>query len=209
MKGILFKPDMIKAIIEDRKTQTRRVIKPQPPAKFNGKRPNMFHNVLLFMDENDRSLGLDECYEVHPRYKFTEKLYIKEPCNVWEALHGDWMITYYEIPPGTYTPISRTAYPPEEWIRKHLVTASQEYTARTMPAWAARYFIEITDIWAQKLQAISYEQITAEGVDTGQDIHFQELWDSINKPRYDWESNPWVWVYSFTKVDNSKIPHSS
>jgi len=200
MKGILFKTDMIKAIIDGGKTQTRRVIEPQPPTKFNGQRPAMFHNVLLFMDENDRSLGLDECYEVHPRYEFTEKLYIKESANIYDDT-ADWQVRYSD---DSFT----KAFPPEEWIAKHYADFLVPYTARTLPAWAARYFIEITDIWAQKLQAISYEQITAEGVDTGQDVHFQELWDSINKPPYDWQSNPWVWVYSFTKVDkpNSTLP---
>ena len=189
MQGIMFKPEMIRAIVESRKTQTRRVIKPQPPTKFNGRKPDMHHGVLLFMDENDHSLGLDLCYEMHPRYDFAEKLFIKEGCTVWEGIL-DWEIVYDDH-------TTKRIFPPEDFIRNHLINTTQEYTKRTMPAWAARHFIEIIDVCAQKLQDISYEQITAEGVETGQDVHFQELWDSLNKPPFDWKTNPWVWVYTF------------
>ena len=75
-----------------------------------------------------------------------------------------------------------------------------------MPKRAARCWLRITDIRVERVQSISDEDITAEGCEpeicnSAWDM-FCSLWDSINAKRgYSWESNPWVWVVVFERVD--------
>jgi len=91
-----------------------------------------------------------------------------------------------------------------------------------MPAWAARYFIQITDVRAERLQEITEIDALNEGAEAwyktapntdgagyiwdskGHVMGFARLWDTINKPPYDWQSNPWVWRYEF-KVSKNKL----
>ena len=96
-----------------------------------------------------------------------------------------------------------------------------------MPAWAARTFLKITDVRAERLQEITEDDALAEGIEISsweccitpfknyskrkEDQHpnngfssapssYKSLWDSINKD-YQWESNPWVFRYEFEKVE--------
>ena len=70
-----------------------------------------------------------------------------------------------------------------------------------MPAWAARHFIKILSIRAERLQEITDKNADAEGFYDSQDsvrstVRFMDFWDSINKD-YPFESNPWVFRYEF------------
>ena len=78
-----------------------------------------------------------------------------------------------------------------------------------MPKWAARIWLEITDVRVQRLQDISEEDAMAEGVDwrdyaglaskTARKL-FADLWESING-KDSWHANPWVWVYEFKRAE--------
>jgi hypothetical protein len=83
-----------------------------------------------------------------------------------------------------------------------------------MPRWASRLTLEITGVRVERLQDISPDDVSAEGVPpgcgpprdgtrltaAGRRMVFAELWDSINAKRgYDWDSNPWVWVIQFER----------
>jgi len=195
MKGILFKPEMIKAIIEDRKTQTRRVIK---LPKTSGQPIVKCEDCGDWAWQNNQGFW-HHLSNLKPRYQIGEVVYVKEGCTVYEALYGDWCVIYDDD-------TERTIYPPEVFILKHLIDSTQEYTARTMPAWAARYFIKIKDAKAERLQEITWQEMIAEGAPyiPNHIIGFRELWNSINKPPYDWQSNPWVWVYEFNKVKHGE-----
>lgn len=78
-----------------------------------------------------------------------------------------------------------------------------------MPREAARLFLKVRGVWVEQLQSISSYDAMREGmeVDIFRDEYdpvelFQETWDAINAKRgCGWESNPWVWVYTFERVD--------
>jgi hypothetical protein len=84
---------------------------------------------------------------------------------------------------------------------------------RLMPKWAARLWLEVIEVRAERVQDISEVDAIAEGVDAvsmaavprqatmNRRSDFKQLWDSINAKRgYGWDANPWVWRIAFRKV---------
>jgi len=201
MEGIMFKPEMIWAIIEGRKTQFTRVIKPQP------KRINDDFDGTWEWKEKGHyydDLTLASMLRENARYQVGEVVYIKEAfCPECYKIDG--------VEDACY---KIDEYDPES-IPTYIDCLELKWESPLfMPAWAARYFIVITDVEVQKLKDISLPECEAEGFafmgldagcsacDTeshsyfGSRIHFAEYWDSIN-PKYPWESNPWVFAYTF------------
>jgi len=233
MKGILFKPWKIKAIAEsspDRELQTRRVIKPQPDMglpEFDGYSHitvGKFHPTKI--DKDGEEYPGDEIFGAYTddgewgwkaRYQVGETVYVKEVHyrygkwvkngltktrkQRWEfkplpelrisSIKGVQSFRYYDNPPDGVKPNS---YRKEGWYKR---------SPLFMPEWAARYFITITDVRAERLQEISRDNILAEGIypfPYHNKTEFKNLWNSINKD-YPWESNPWAFAYSFKRVE--------
>lgn len=183
--GILFTPDNIRAIREGRKTQTRRVINPQPETNAEG-------GALVPL----RPSG--------PYGWIGDRLYVKEG-----------VITHASIPQlvGYYMDGCRVT---EHWEKR--------LTAMFMPKWAARTWLEITEVRVERVQQISNEDARAEGIpqssaeatafgffdNTTTPGHewdnrtsaenYGNLWDSINGKKHPWAANPWVWALTFKLV---------
>ena len=197
MKGMLFKPESIQAIPEGRKTQTRRVIKPQPDLglpefdRYSHITVGKYHPTKI--DKEGEEYAGDEIFGAYTDdgewgwkcpYPVGETVYLKE--TYWADLQG-----------GVWGYKSDMEWPSQN-------CAGKGVSALFMPEWAARYFVKIVAVRAERLQEITYGDCIAEGLDMtdvdyipGWDISkFKSLWDSINKD-YQWESNPWVWVYTF------------
>lgn len=196
MKGILFKPDMIQAIIEGRKTQARRVIKPQPKHILDQHRITLEELTSLY-------IMADNCASQKARFQAGETVYIKE------AWYADKRFDH--LKPKDIPLYSCIGYPlrdiKPDWGGKlrSPMFLRQEF---------ARYFLKILDVRAERLQEITLPDCESEGFalvgyycgcpacDTknhsyyGGRNHFKEYWNSINKD-YPWESNPWVFTYTF------------
>lgn len=130
-----------------------------------------------------------------------------------EDHHGNWVTSNQE----RYDQLS------EKFEAEEVEGRDVWYPSIHMPKEACRIFLKVTNVRCERLQDISEEDAIAEGViqhsdygSTGyvdyrnRDVaktdidavwSFQTLWDSINAKKHPWESNPWVWVYDFERVE--------
>lgn len=200
MKGIMFKEPLFNAILAGQKTQTRRVIRENCncPWYHNtllgewalSKCHGIIDGVLKFDIQTDVDDYTTEYYK--PRYKVGEVVYLKEPYEITTGYSDNRVIYKFDNDPE---------FKQVKWANKMF-----------MPRQYARYFIKITNVRVERLQEIGYLDIYAEGFDqslyesqrepVGVDMDMLEqdwvtLWNSINKPPFDWATNPWVWVYEF------------
>lgn len=241
-KPIIFRGDMVRAILEGRKTVTRRVIKPQPMRMLGSKAPggSMFwtpkKKVLKSL-----SIVKDTGEIIHDD-AFVQAV-MKVPHVIWSAAYG---------PEGALDGMGSWRAGMHAWVREtwallplfddmrpsrlpapkglDLFWKADGHQTRYwktepgkwrpsifMPRWASRITLEILDVRAAQLHAITEKDARAEGVEgrvpdprwtrNGQALEdcldyrnpFIELWNSINgkKPGLDWKSNPWVWRVAF------------
>ena len=188
---ILFSTPMVQAILNGRKTQTRRVINPDLIQHW-------FDEPIL--DEKEKLL--------YSRKKVGDRLWVRETwCNTW-PFDG------HKCEDG---PCYKAT---DDGECGAAITGQKWTTSIHMPHWASRITLEIVNVRLERVKEISEKDAEAEGVcatvvattrtdDNGDSVEiltaiapFSELWDSINAKRgYGWDANPWVWVIEFKKVD--------
>lgn len=205
MKGICFIEPLHNKTVKKIKIQTRRIVNPQPLEIVCS---TIIDNELLFetRDNNDASVFLK------PRYNIGEILYLKEPYKKWtrglsEGRHTSILYKYGEKMPCNKVGLAGSSYY-TDWKNKLF-----------MPASAARHFIKITSVHAERLQNISNEDCIREGIvfdgalyingfDKIQYIEpraaYKALINSING-KNTWDNNPWVWVYDYELVDRKEV----
>jgi hypothetical protein len=221
-RPILFSGEMVRTILEGRKTQTRRVIKPQPdPQGDNG---GLLREIVPSLLANRGDL-----FDV--RYDGDNPRAIRCP----HGQPGDllWVrethITGHEVIDGDlqYCDENGAELPLKVWYRADnepfFWTDDEGWRTEKvpwkpsihMPRWASRITLEITGVQVERLQEISIDDVLAEGIsevtdgphgnqywreDTG--FRFADLWDLINgsKKNGSWNDNPWVWVISFRRI---------
>ena len=189
MKPILFSGEMVRAILDGRKTQTRRVIKPQPSA---GVRRSVF--VLSGLEDgHGREL---RC----PYGRPGDTLWVRE---TWQAVSGNDRARHIMTHPR----------PDRGWLEYAATPRADEpaYKWRPsihMPRWASRITLEVTGVRVERLQDISEADAWAEGCEGYDDDvtggksgyrEYCELWEKING-KGSWDLNPWVWVVEFKGV---------
>lgn len=210
MKGILFRPELIKAIVEGRKTVTRRTsgldeINKEPDRwTYHEECSSPKLGRFTFFYDNQKPYNRQTAIvTIKPRYLPGETVYIKE---AW-AEFGD---TVEAVRNGDLTPseardyiIYKMNHP--DWIGiLRDMNNGHPWSVKSplfMPEWAARHFLLITDVRAERLQEITLSDIYDEGIDVVPSYDridaYKKLWDSIN-PKYPYSSNPWVFRYEFT-----------
>lgn len=200
-RPILFNEGMVRAILEGRKTQTRRVVKPQPDFVTDERWPARF-------TPQDADLGrlgkVISCRYGQPG----DRLWVRETTK--EDVPGSVSLAIYD---ADYAHVMDESGAHAEWWYSKPVCPSIH-----MPRWASRITLEITDIRVERLQDISGEDSAAEGV-TGPigssraygvvtkqfaRDQFMRLWESINGPD-SWHLNPWVWVIEFERIDQKGV----
>ena len=203
---ILFNGDMVRAILDGRKTVTRRLIKPKQligilPDKCKNGMPEKFLKEKKYMfkpycDMTDTEL-IKTSY--NPPYQPGDILYVRE---TWSEGYEEGTYIYRAsdklagLP--TFKESSKLIYHP----------------SIHMPKEAARIWLKVTDVRVERLQEITSEQICREGVEVeyphvlnGEEKRyaFSTLWNSTIKKsdtdRYGWDANPWVWIIEFERCE--------
>ncbi|MCJ7669550.1 MAG: hypothetical protein MUO61_03415 [Dehalococcoidia bacterium] len=207
MKGILFRPEIWQAELEVLKhgeAQTRRVIKPQPDMglpeydRYSHINVGKYHPTKIGKDgeeyPGDEIFGAytdDGEWGWRCPYQVGEVVYVKEAWATFKALDNIPIVRIKDA----------TIFYAEDFGKSGCT--GKHRSPIHLPERFARSFIKITDVRAERLQEISEGDAQDEGVtyydDNAVDV-FMELWGSIN-PKYPWESNPWVFVYSFIRVE--------
>lgn len=198
MKPILFNTEMVRAILDGRKTVTRRVVKSQLPENVVE-----IHNVdpigYLMFKTSDRLL--DGWNNRKAPYCKGDALWVRETFRT--DAYVDGRVEYRATPTCEEKVEEYDA--PARWI-----------PSIHMPKEAARIFLQVTDIRVERLQEITEEQAIKEGCyhgplfEGGEEdeitakSQFISLWESTIKKQdldtYGWDANPWVWVIEFERI---------
>lgn len=196
---ILFSTPMVQAILNGTKQQTRRVIKPQPLFVAD---PN-----VPFKTADADPKGIIKCPYGQPG----DRLYAKEAIKRIDWADGIPGIAYVADDEPVWD-MTR----PCQWVWKN-----KSLPSMYMPKNIARIWLEVTDVRVERLQDITEEDVRAEGIERGTTYYYGEphkikgspkcyntakeafagLWNSLAKPDYTWNDNPYVWVIEFKKVE--------
>ena len=208
IKPILFNTEMVRAILDGRKTCTRRLVRFLP-----GENPQwtgyIRDGLMLYNGRNETCI-------IKAPYQPGDILYVREtwcmlPVN--EAGHIRGHSVYYYKADGDLRP--------EGWRGKWKPSIH-------MPKEAARIWLKVTDVRVERLHEITNEGALREGaqgircdhvaigehgctdcMNTGwiepPQVEFMQIWDSTIKKsdldRYGWDANPWVWVIEFERCE--------
>lgn len=217
---ILFSTDMVKAILDGRKTQTRRVIKPQPYFEdtigcFNWVRGEYWHKNHAMAQFADSIEATKYMYKMCPYGQVGVRLWVREAHKLTkETINGElWVKAEYRFEYDGDKTVRRFKWDDIPKTQRQRLSKIKTWgkwrPARFMYEFLARVWLEITGVRVERLQEISEEDAKAEGFPINIDYpelnvgDFSRLWDSINAKRgYSWESNPWVWVIEFVALQS-------
>ncbi|WP_322882879.1 MULTISPECIES: hypothetical protein [Sinorhizobium] len=207
-RPILFSGPMVRALLADRKTQTRRLCKNQPPPgvtiirktirPFGGEPYHAFERRTKFGNFGG---------EVPVKISRGDRLWVRE---TWQGLSfGDYQ--------PTKSSLCEVRYPATDPCAD-LDGEARGYPWRPsifMPRWASRLTLIVTDVRVERLQDISEADAIAEGIEKSGNfpdryltpagdyavpkVAYQRLWEAINGAGA-WEANPWVAAYTFTVI---------
>jgi hypothetical protein len=187
---------MVNALLAGVKSQTRRVVKPQPPPRGDKSESIFRHaNGCRYSDVNYEGEASERC----PHGTAGDTLWVRESFRkIIGDTHG-WIETDY-----------RATYEPGARMGDHLGVKPKWKPSIHMPREASRITLRIVDVRVERLQEISADDAAAEGwpgPDEANTIRnaypiawYSHLWDQINGKHHPWASNPWTWALSFEVV---------
>ena len=207
IKPILFNTEMVRAILDGRKTCTRRVIKPQPQSRLCYTYAGSHKGCIGKWTYPNR--GAHEFWG--EEYKLAENIKDEELSKQWNPPYHTDDIMYVR---ETWKKAPNGYYYYEDWQRNDIADVTKWKPSIHMPKKAARIWLKVTDVRVERLQEITSEQISREGVEVeyphvlnGEEKRyaFSTLWNSTIKKsdidRYGWDANPWVWVIEFERCE--------
>lgn len=204
-RPILLNAEMVRAVLNGRKTQTRRMLTPRQ----------------LKMIDDAASIG--ECYPLESGHQHEnsqsyyrewcpfgavgDRLWVRETCQGVEHESGLDVVLYSAD--GNEIPVKAHPLDAGRWVDLYRYRGGEGKIVPSihMPRWASRITLEITGVRVERLKCISEEDARAEGAPTEccviGDKHFlgfRTLWRSIYGEE-SWQANPWVWVVEFKRVE--------
>jgi len=231
MKPILFNTEMVRAILDGRKTCTRRLLQAQPPRNAEWvKRPDGY-----WMARAVSPKGITDLYSQKPRYSVGDILWVRETWKQFTSCPSG----------GGYHIIDGYLYKADEpQDTTGIMTEDKWHPSIHMPKKAARIFLRVKDVRPEHLQDIDEEGVCNEGAEPLIICHFEHgvinpdgtlgdmcyntnecrpcpyisksygemfgerVWNLTLKPAdraiYGWKANPWVWVISFEQISKEE-----
>ncbi len=222
IKPILFNKQisakMVRAILDGRKTCTRRLVKflPGENSQWTG---YIKDGLMLYNGRNE------PCIRKVP-YQLGDILYVRETfawCPCWDC-------GFDTIPNGCRNPVIYDSKKREHGCYMYRASCKDNeypcvdtwHPSIHMPKKAARIWLKVTDVRVERLQEITEDGAKAEGANfkNGKNVGFEEkmnrtaierfaeIWNSTLKKadfdRYDWDANPWVWVIEFERCEKTE-----
>ncbi|PWL75024.1 hypothetical protein DBY21_08385 [Candidatus Gastranaerophilales bacterium] len=198
MKPILFNTEMVRAILDGRKTVTRRVIRWDKVDNALSC-PYRRKNIEIPDDKIiERLCGAP--------YRMADILYVRETWTILPVTPGDNF-----RPSGVYY------YRADGDMRPDRYRDNGWHPSIHMPKEAARIFLRVQDVHVERVQEITGAECVREGIpqeslkEVGEAFtlgQFADLWDSTVKPSdralYGWDANPWVWVIDFERISRDE-----
>jgi len=200
-RPMMFNAEMVRAILDGRKTQTRRIVKSD--CMDIGEKDD---GTLWPWREHDN--GGDYWYPC-PFGEVGDHIWVREAFRVHSKATDVATLVYRASERNSWTeqthrvPVMACGKPvsPEKWT-----------PSIHMPRWASRITLEITGVRVERIASISTESARAEGYpaeraadggDSDPWLWFRDLWDGIY-PEQSFKANPWVWAIEFKRVDAVK-----
>ena len=222
-KPILFNTQMVRAILDGRKSCTRRIVKPQweecPNCKY-------VHNEYIY-DNLAENVYCARCgYPLVPErrapYQLGDILYVRETWERFECWNceGDERGNCPKEPKKSV--LDKTCGCYMYRATDEISGDAKWHPSIHMPKEAARIWLKVTDVSVERLQNITEDGAKAEGANwkNGKNVGWEEkmwrtaierfakIWDSTIKKsdldRYGWNANPWVWVIEFERCEKPK-----
>ena len=203
-RPILFSGPMVRALLDGRKTQTRRVLR--VPTAFD--------------TSDDISAEIATGF-IEPQYRRGDRLWVRETWRPHHLGDGIWDLDVSYAADGEFRRINDGDFGEKDWNWPKAADRGN-VSPLFMPRWASRLTLSLSDVRVQRLQDIGEEDALAEGIErmkTGRGYYdptvskamvragvwhrkaskaFEALWDSLNAHRAPWDSNPWVVALTFT-----------
>jgi hypothetical protein len=214
-RPILFSGDMVRAILDGRKSQTRRVVKLPTWMVRKGASLTYAHanhsTFSVWLPEND-CYGTVMCpYGLpgdHVVSEPADRLWVREAWLSWrwndDVRPAEFVRLWGDDDPRKYVGYIAD----KDTVRDGIGMDGRLRASMHMPRWASRILLEIADVRVERVQDITYADLLAEGCPSESPgaspedyAWYRTLWDSMNAKRgYSWDSNPWVWCIEFRRI---------
>lgn len=229
-RGIIFNAEMVRAILDGRKTQTRRIIKSVPAT----------HNFRGWVTSSTRKKDEGKaCWAIGdspllkepirlngPIGKVGDRLYVRETWSVVSHEFDDDGLMIDYVPDRPTKAVHEMPYGHGYYTGHVVYYADGDFAwgdddgcidgrscwkpSIHMPRWASRITLEIVDVHVERLKDAGDTEFKAEGFPLERELTggsmdsfcwFRNLWDSVSPTNFKYEDNPWVWVIEFRKVE--------
>lgn len=198
-RPILFSGEMVRALLDGRKTQTRRAVKPQPSSGA--------HWSQIVVDGHGGWVDGHGSPLRCPYGQPGDRLWVREA-------HAFVPEPAYRCSTGIYQQ-TNPADSYQACVYRENFDRARSFPWRPsihMPRWASRILLEVVSVRVERLQEISEADARAEGIpgpgpENPWDVainDFRSIWESINGAG-SWEANPWVWVVEFRVIEPCEV----